>query len=98
MKNNWNNVKAVITARNSLDGALTSTEYNIYCYIQHSEPTNITRITKSPYFKDVSLSTVKRAVLTLLNNELIIARQSKSDRRVNYLESTAQSPTTTTTE
>ncbi len=64
---------------------LSETEFDVLCFIAHQNGTaTITAMTTHPYFKGVSLSTIKRAVL-LLTKETLIQATEGSDRRERYL-------------
>ena len=64
---------------------LSETEFDVLCFIAHQNGTaTITAMTTHPYFKGVSLSTIKRAVLLLTKETLIQATQG-DDRRERYL-------------
>jgi len=56
-----------------------------FSFIQHYKRTSVCDMIKHPFFMDLSLSTIKRAVGTLLKKELIVAVQSESDRRRTIL-------------
>jgi DNA-binding MarR family transcriptional regulator len=64
---------------------LSETEFDVLCFIAHQNGTaTITAMVTHPYFKGVSLSTIKRAVL-LLTKETLIQATEGSDRRERYL-------------
>ena len=64
---------------------LSETEFDVLCFIAHQSGTaTITAMVTHPYFKGVSLSTIKRAVL-LLTKETLIQAQEGDDRRERYL-------------
>jgi|TARA_A200000159_G_scaffold113114_1_gene106176 DNA-binding MarR family transcriptional regulator len=64
---------------------LSETEFDVLCFIAHQNGTaTITAMTTHPYFKGVSLSTIKRAVL-LLTKETLIQATEGDDRRERYL-------------
>ena len=60
---------------------LSEVERAVFSFITSNENVTITSITKHPYFNKYSLSTIKRAVLYLLNDGLIKSKKSKSDAR-----------------
>jgi DNA-binding MarR family transcriptional regulator len=64
---------------------LSEVERAVFSFIASNENVTITSITKHSYFAKYSLSTIKRAVLSLLNNGLIKSQQSKIDAREMHL-------------
>ena len=64
---------------------LSEGERAVFSFIASNENVTITSITKHSYFAKYSLSTIKRAVLSLLNNGLIKSQQSKIDAREMHL-------------
>ena len=64
---------------------LSEVERAVFSFITSNENVTITSITKHPYFNKYSLSTIKRAVLYLLNDGLIKSKKSKSDAREMHL-------------
>ena len=64
---------------------LSGTEFDVLCFIAHQNGTaTITAMVTHPFFKGVSLSTLKRAVI-LLTKETLIQAQEGDDRRERYL-------------
>ena len=64
---------------------LSETEFDVLCFIAHQNGTaTITAMVTHPFFKGVSLSTLKRAVI-LLTKETLIQAQEGDDRRERYL-------------
>jgi hypothetical protein len=63
---------------------LSDTTKSVYELIAKQEMT-IQRIVDHKYFSGVCLSTIKRSVVDLLNNELIIARIGSKDKRERIL-------------
>ncbi len=64
---------------------LSEVERAVFSFITSHTNVTITAIKKHPYFKKYSLSTIKRAVLYLLNNGLIKSQKSKNDGREMHL-------------
>ena len=64
---------------------LSEVERAVFSFITSNENVTITSITKHPYFHKYSLSTIKRAVLYLLNDDLIKSKKSKTDAREMHL-------------
>ena len=64
---------------------LSEVEKAVFSFITSNENVTITSIRKHPYFKRYSISTIKRAVLYLLNNDFIESKKSKTDAREMYL-------------
>ena len=64
---------------------LSEVERAVFSFIASNKNVTITSITKHSYFAKYSLSTIKRAVLSLLNNGLIKSQQSKIDAREMHL-------------
>ena len=64
---------------------LSEVERAVFSFITSNENVTITSITKHPYFAKYSLSTIKRAVLCLLNDGLIKSQKSKIDGREMHL-------------
>jgi len=64
---------------------LSEVERAVFSFITSNENVTITSIRKHPYFNKYSLSTIKRAVLYLQNNDLIKSQKSKIDGREIHL-------------
>ena len=64
---------------------LSEVERAVFSFIAPNENVTITSITKHSYFAKYSLSTIKRAVLSLLNDGLIKSQKSKTDAREMHL-------------
>ena len=64
---------------------LSEVERAVFSFITSNENVTITSITKHRYFHKYSLSTIKRAVLYLLNDGLIKSQKSKTDAREMHL-------------
>ena len=64
---------------------LSEVERAVFSFVTSNENVTITSITKHPYFAKYSLSTIKRAVLSLQNNGLIKSQKSKIDAREMHL-------------
>jgi DNA-binding MarR family transcriptional regulator len=64
---------------------LTDNNFAILCLIAHHPAITIQGINKHPYFRDLSLSTVKRHIRTLLDEELVIATIGDNDKRERVL-------------
>ena len=64
---------------------LSEVERAVFSFITSNENVTITSIRKHPYFTKYSLSTIKRAVLCLLNDGLIKSQKSKIDGREKHL-------------
>ena len=64
---------------------LSEVEKAVFSFITSNENVTITSITKHPYFNKYSLSTIKRAVLYLLNDGLIKSQKSRTDGREMHL-------------
>ena len=64
---------------------LSEVERAVFSFISSNENVTITSITKHPYFAKYSLSTIKRAVLSLQNDGLIKSQKSKIDGREMHL-------------
>ena len=64
---------------------LSEVERAVFSFITSNENVTITSIKKHPYFAKYSLSTIKRAVLCLLNDGLIKSQKSKTDAREMHL-------------
>ena len=64
---------------------LSEIERAVFSFITSNENATITSIRKHPYFTKYSLSTIKRAVLCLLNDGLIKSQKSKIDGREMHL-------------
>jgi DNA-binding MarR family transcriptional regulator len=62
-------------------GQLSEVEKAVLEFVIHQKDATITSVTKNKYFSKYSLSTIKRAVGILLDDGIINANQSKSDRR-----------------
>ena len=64
---------------------LSEVERAVFSFITSNENVTITSITKHRYFHKYSLSTIKRAVLCLLNDGLIKSQKSRTDGREMHL-------------
>ena len=64
---------------------LSEVERAVFSFITSNGNVTITTITKHPYFAKYSLSTIKRAVLSLQNDGLIKSQKSKIDGREMHL-------------
>ena len=64
---------------------LSEVERAVFSFITSNENVTITSIKKHPYFAKYSLSTIKRAVLYLLNDSLIKSQKSRTDGREIHL-------------
>ena len=64
---------------------LSEVERAVFSFVTSNENVTITSIKKHPYFKKYSLSTIKRAVLSLQNNGLLKSQKSKIDGREMHL-------------
>ena len=64
---------------------LSEVERAVFSFVTSNENVTITSITKHPYFAKYSLSTIKRAVLSLQNDGLIKSQKSKIDGREMHL-------------
>ena len=64
---------------------LSEVERAVFSYITSHKNVTITSITKHPYFAKYSLSTIKRAVLYLLNHGFIKSKKSTTDAREMHL-------------
>ena len=64
---------------------LSEVERAVFSFVTSNKNVTITSITKHPYFAKYSLSTIKRAVLSLQNDGLIKSQKSKTDAREMHL-------------
>jgi len=64
---------------------LADKEFAVLCLIAHHPRITITGIVNHPYFRDTSLSSIKRFVLTLLREQLIRADGGDNDKRERVL-------------
>ena len=64
---------------------LSNVERAVFSFVTSNGNVTITSITKHPYFAKYSLSTIKRAVLSLQNDGLIKSQKSKIDGREIHL-------------
>ena len=64
---------------------LSEVERAVFSFITSNGNVTITSITKHSYFARYSLSTIKRAVLSLQNDGLIKSQKSKIDGREKHL-------------
>jgi len=64
---------------------LSEVERAVFSFITSNKNVTITLITKHPYFAKYSLSTIKRAVLSLQNDGLIKSQKSEIDGREMHL-------------
>ena len=69
---------------------LSETEFDVLCFIAHQNGNaTITSMVGHPFFKGVSMSTIKRAVL-LLTKAWLVASAEGDDRRERYLSVTLE--------
>ena len=64
---------------------LSEVERAVFSFVTSNKKVTVTSITKHPYFAKYSLSTIKRAVLYLQNDDLIKSQKSKIDGREMHL-------------
>ena len=64
---------------------LSEVERAVFSFVTSNKKVTITSITKHQYFAKYSLSTIKRAVLALQNDDLIKSQQSEIDAREMHL-------------
>ena len=64
---------------------LSEVERAVFSFITSNKDVTITLITKDPYFARYSLSTIKRAVISLQNDGLIKSQKSEIDGREMHL-------------
>jgi len=64
---------------------LSEVERAVFSFITSNKDVTITLITKHPYFAKYSLSTIKRAVISLQNDGLIKSQKSEIDGREMHL-------------
>jgi len=64
---------------------LSEVERAVFSFITSNKDVTITLITKHPYFSKYSLSTIKRAVISLQNDGLIKSQKSEIDGREMHL-------------
>ena len=64
---------------------LSEVERAVFSFITSNKKVTITSIIKHQYFAKYSLSTIKRAVLSLQNDGLIKSQKSKTDGREMHL-------------
>jgi len=83
--NAWENLKELRIKKQSLEISnkviLSDKTFAVYCLIEHIPNINITGIRKHPYFRDMSFSTVKRLLTTLLESDLVAKKTDTSDKR-----------------
>ena len=65
---------------------LSEIERAIISFVSSNSCNTITAIKKHPYFAKYSLSTIKRAVLSLQEQGVILSQQSATDKREMRLE------------
>lgn len=66
----WSKLTNVEIIKNGINKDLSKIEFKVLCFIS-LKPTTRSKIVSSKHFKDVSFSTIKRAVTTLIELELI---------------------------
>jgi len=64
---------------------LSEVERAVFSFITSNKDVTITLMTKHPYFTKYSLSTIKRAVISLQNDGLIKSQKSEIDGREMHL-------------
>ncbi len=65
---------------------LSEVERAVVSFVSSNSCNTITAIKKHPYFAKYSLSTIKRAVLSLQDQGVISSQQSATDKREMHLE------------
>jgi len=84
----WSKLTIVRATQNRVPtngSKLSNTEFASLALIAHNNGTmTIQKILAHPYFMDTSLSTIKRAIITLLDEQLIVSKTG-SDKRENLL-------------
>jgi DNA-binding MarR family transcriptional regulator len=83
----------ITTLRNISDGVslrsgkpLSRTTFAILCCIAHqNDSATITTIRRHPYFNNISLSTIRRAITILLGESLIRIAEGSLDRRERFI-------------
>ena len=87
-------IKKLFQLRKALDNCekelglnhLSEVERAVVSFISSNSCNTITTIKKHPYFAKYSLSTIKRAVLSLQDKGIIVSQKSTIDRREMHLE------------
>ena len=87
-------IKKLFQLRKALDGCerdlglnnLSEVEKAIVSFVSSNSCNTITAIKKHQYFAKYSLSTIKRAVLSLQDQGVILSQQSRDDKREKHLE------------
>jgi DNA-binding MarR family transcriptional regulator len=87
LKNVWHKLTTArdVNERLPVTVQLHDTVFSVLALIAHHDNITIHGITIHPYFRDTSLSTVKRCVTTLLESGLIKATVSETDKRERLL-------------
>lgn len=89
LNNMWSKLTLARGVKDSIklyrDKQLSDTEFAVLCLIAHHPDTTIAKIDNHPYFKDLGVSTIKRAVGTLTKENLISTSEGKEDRRERLL-------------
>jgi DNA-binding MarR family transcriptional regulator len=76
----WAKIANVETVKNSINRKLTATEFKALCFIS-VQPTTRSKIISSRHFKKISMSTIKRAITTLIKLDLIDVSAADDGRK-----------------
>lgn len=89
LKKTWSKLTMARSIKNELTlpsgGVLTDSTFSILCLIAFAPNITLAQILTHPYFKNKSLSHIKRCVGTLVNEGLITATISEEDLRERLL-------------
>ena len=89
LKRAWNEITTIQSIKDRVvlksGKPLHNTFFNVLSLIAHQDGTTIQGLTHHPHFLETSLSTIKRAVNCLLEENLITSTQNSQDKRENLL-------------
>lgn len=81
----WHKLTLARAVQDSLTVNTSDTTFAVLCLIAHHPDTTIAKVVNHPYFYNVSLSTIKRSITTLLDNNLVSAKGGENDKRERLL-------------
>lgn len=88
LKTSWHKLTTLrlIQEHFSGDELMTPTEFGMLCFIAHQDGrATLTMLINHPYFKNVSISTMKRTAISLTKRGLITSVDGSNDRRERLL-------------
>lgn len=79
LKESWLRLVYINNLKQKIEPGISKIEFDILCFAS-IEPTTRAKITRHKYFSNVSLSTIKRAVVALIDYNLVVINTSDDGR------------------